>query len=256
MRHDGCMNGTGGGTVDLRTGVGDRADLLDLYAVPAGRWVRANFVSTLDGRATGPDGRSGTINSPADEVVFDALRAMSDVVVVASGTLRAEGYTRLSTPEPWRGHRATLGRPVHPPLVAVTASGDLPERLLHAGTDTGDLLVALTQRTPPRTVSALRERLGEPAVLVCGADQVDPRQLLDELADRGLQQVLTEGGPRLLGSWVDADVVDEICLTLRPLLVGGEGTSILAGAEERLREARLVAGLSFQGDLMLRYHLH
>ncbi len=251
-----AMDGTGGGTVDLRSGVRDRADLLELYAVPPGRWVRANFVSTLDGRATGPDGRSGTINSAADQVVFDALRAMCDVVVVASGTLRAEGYTRLSTPETWRGHRAAMDRPVHPPLVAVTGSGDLPERLLQERADTGDLLVALTQRTDARTVSALRERLGDGAVLVCGAEQVDPLRLLDELSDRGLQQVLTEGGPRLLGSWVDADVVDEICLTLRPVLLGGDGTSILAGAQERLRQSRLVAGLTLQGDLMLRYHLH
>lgn len=250
------MDGTGGGTVDLRSGVGGRADLLDLYAVPPGRWVRANFVSTLDGRATGPDGLSGTINSPADQVVFDALRAMADVVVVAAGTLRAEGYTRLSTPAPWRGHRATQGRTLHPPLVAVTGSGDLPERLLQERSDTGDLMVAVTRRTDPAFVSALRERLGETAVMVCGADQVDPRQLLDQLADRGLEQVLTEGGPRLLASWVDADVVDEVCLTLRPLLLGGAGTSILAGARERLREARLVTALSLQGDLMLRYHLH
>ncbi len=54
------------------------------------------MVTSLDGAATGADGRSGSINNDADHVVFEVLRALSHVVVVGAGTIRAEGYPPLS----------------------------------------------------------------------------------------------------------------------------------------------------------------
>jgi riboflavin biosynthesis pyrimidine reductase len=251
----GAMERSSGGTRDLRSGVTGRDELAELYAVTARQWVRAGFVSTLDGRVGGPDGLSGSIGSPADKVVFDTVRALADVVVVASGTLRAEGYTRLATAPDWLDHRERAGRPPHPPLVAVTASGDLPERLLQERPDTGDLVVAVTRRTDPRRVAGLRDRLGDEAVLVCGTDEVEPEVLLEQLAERGWHHVLLEGGPSLLAQWVDAEVVDELCLTLRPLLLGGGGPSLITGAPERVRQARLLSVLSLDDDLMLRYRL-
>ena len=55
-------------------------------------WLRVNFVSTLDGAVSGADGRSGSINTPADHRVFRVLRELADAVVVGAGTVRAEGY--------------------------------------------------------------------------------------------------------------------------------------------------------------------
>ena len=82
-----------------RLSIGSRLDLAGLataYGAPtdAPRWVRVNMVTTLDGAATGADGVTGSINSPADKIVFDLLRALSDVVVIGAGTARTEGYVR------------------------------------------------------------------------------------------------------------------------------------------------------------------
>ena len=77
-------------------------------------WLRANMVTTLDGSATGADGRSGGINTEADHVVFELLRAQSHAVVVGAGTLRDEGYSSLSVDERWRGLRQGDGLPPHP----------------------------------------------------------------------------------------------------------------------------------------------
>ena len=74
-------------------------------------WVRANFVTTLDGAATGDDGRSGSINTGADRDVFALLRALCDVVLVGAGTARAEGYRRAVVRAPWLKLRQ--GRPAH-----------------------------------------------------------------------------------------------------------------------------------------------
>ena len=97
------------------------SELVDLYAFPRGRrWLRTNFVSTLDGSGVGPDGRSGSINTPADNRVFALQRDLCDAVLVGAGTVRAEGYQRI-TP--------TRRRPVPPALVVVSGSGRVPEGL-------------------------------------------------------------------------------------------------------------------------------
>ena len=123
-------------------------DLLALYAAPSTPWTRANMVTTLDGRATGADGRSGSINSEADKRVFSVLRALASVVVVGAGTVRSEGYRRLRGPERFREHRRRTGLPEHPVLAVVTSTGDLPERLLEPAAGRGRLVVLTSGRIP------------------------------------------------------------------------------------------------------------
>ncbi len=100
------------------------SELADLYAFPRGRWVRTNFVSTLDGSGVGPDGRSGSINTAADNRVFALQRDLCDAVLVGSGTVRAEGYERV-TP--------TRRRATPPALVVVSGSGRVPRGAGRAG---------------------------------------------------------------------------------------------------------------------------
>lgn len=228
------------------------ADLLQAYAVGLAPVVRANFVTTLDGHATGGNGLSGSINSPADKVVFDLLRALADVVVVGAGTIRAEGYGRLRTEDPALVDlRRSAGRPDHPPLAVVTASGDLPEKVLEPDPHAGELLVLCAAAVADK----LAARLGADAVIACGTDTVEASAALEALRARGLPQVLTEGGPHLLGTWIQAGVVDELCLTVRPVVVGGTGPRILEApiGSGPLARFDLAHALAMDGDLMLRY---
>lgn len=193
-------------------------ELIGLFTadVPAGVHVRANMVSSVDGAAAGADGQSGSINGSADWRVFRVLRALADVVLIGAGTARAEGYTALSVPDDLRAARAALGRPDALELAVVT-TGDLPDALLD-----GDRppLVLTTGANPQ--LSALRARIGADRVIVTAdSGHVDARAAVAALADRGLTHVLAEGGPGLLAQLVDADVVDELCLTWSPQLVGG-----------------------------------
>jgi riboflavin biosynthesis pyrimidine reductase len=235
-------------------------ELLHLYAAPASPWARANMVSTLDGRASGPDGRSGSINSAADQQVFACLRALSAVVVVGAGTVRAEGYGRLRAPARFREHRASSWLPEHPVLAVVTASGNLPEHLLEPDPARGRLLVLTTSRVPTAQRERLAGSLGAgDEIVVCGEERVDPATAVTELRERGLGEVLTEGGPHLLRDWVAAGVVDELCLTVRPLLLGGDGRRILDGDGRDdglpLANAETMLVLEVADDLMLRYRL-
>ncbi|NMR19416.1 dihydrofolate reductase family protein [Cellulomonas fimi] len=202
--------------------------LCELYAHPEPRpgdpvWVRANMIGTLDGAATGADGRSGSINGDADHRVFRVLRAMADVVLIGAGTARAEGYGALAVAPELAAARAARGQRVDLELALVSRTGPLPDRLLDA--DRPPLVVTVADRPD---LDALSDRIGADRVLVAGPDRVDLGLALAGLAARGLVRVLAEGGPGVLGQLLAAGLVDELCLTWSPLLVGGPAPRLVA----------------------------
>src|SRR5690242_5336553 len=137
----------------------DAAALADLYVAPARRWLRANFVATLDGAANGPDDRSGSINTEADHVVFDLLRRLTDVVVVGAGTVRSEGYPSLRAEDPSA-----------PVLVVVSHQGQLPPSV--ADGPFGSVYLLTREKADPAALDASRELIGEEFVLTSGKDAV------------------------------------------------------------------------------------
>lgn len=206
----------------------DERTLSALYAHPlpaAGRaaYVRANMVTTLDGAATGADHVSGSINTAADHRAFEVQRAWADVVLVGAGTARAERYRTLTVAPGLAAARAARGQAPHLELAVVSASGALPAELL--STPRPPLVLTVADRAG---LDRLREIVGPDRVIVAGATTVEPARALAALAERGLVRVLTEGGPHLLAELVEHDVVDELCLTTSPLLVGGPASRVLA----------------------------
>lgn len=211
----------------------DDTELARLYAYPPARpgrrtWVRANFISSVDGAAT-VAGRSGGLAGPGDRNLFGLLRTLSDVIVVGAGTVRAENYGGVQLHPAQRQHRRDLGQTEVPQLAIVTGSGRL---------DT-DLRVFTQTELPPMVLTCTaaagetRRRLaGLAEVVDCSdgdPDRVDEEAVLAALSDRGRHRVLTEGGPTLLGSFIERDVLDELCLTVAPYLVGGQAPRIAAG---------------------------
>jgi len=191
-------------------------------------WVRANFVATLDGAATGDDGRSGSINTGADRDVFVLLRALSDVVVVGAGTARAEGYGRAVVRAPWLNLRQ--GRPAHPTTAVFSRSADVPPGLSHARDDSGEVLLVTCERAGDEAIDRARRTLGEQHVIIRGDETVDLSAALDALAARDLRRILCEGGPHLMRDLTASGRLDELCLTIAPTVVGGEHPHITAGA--------------------------
>jgi riboflavin biosynthesis pyrimidine reductase len=194
----------------------DKEALRALYAGPSRPWLRVNFVSTLDGAATGDDGRSGSINTDADFVVFQLLRELADVVVVGAGTVRNEGYVPLRDEDP-----------AAPPLAVVSHTARLPAKL--RGSEPGAVLLVTRGGADPAALDDAREALGEQHVVLAGDERVDLVAARKALEDRGMMQIVSEGGPTLLGTMLSAGVVDELDLTWSPTLVGGDHTRVVAG---------------------------
>ena len=224
--------------IDRLTGAraGEEPDdfrLRELYAAPTLPWLRANMVQTLDGAGAGPDGRSGSINNAVDKRVFDTLRSLSDAVLVGAGTARTEGYG-----------------PVGVPIVLASRAGEVPERLRSAP---GGSVLMVTCATSP-SLEETRSVLGDENVLVLGNDRVDLASLRPALAERGLRNLLCEGGPQLLSGLLAAGQVDELCVTLVPTLVGGVHPRISAGPD-LVRSLELGVLLEESGTLLGRWLL-
>lgn len=230
--------------------------LPQLYAYPDDLtrcWVRSNFISSLDGGATS-DGKSGGLAGPGDKALFGLMRELADVIVVGAGTARVENYGGAQMSAAARQARRERGQSEVPPIAIVTQSG-LLDRDMKVFTQTEVPPLVLTAAA---ALPATRERLGPAAeVLSCsGTDSaaVDITSVLAVLAGRGLLRVLTEGGPSLHATFIEADLLDELCVTLAPVLVGGRARRIATGAgqvQTEMRRAHLLADEA--GYLYTRY---
>jgi riboflavin biosynthesis pyrimidine reductase len=229
-----------------------RQDLAGLYAYPSsGRpWVRANMVTSADGAAT-IRGRSAGLSGDADRSLFALLRSLADVVLVGAGTARAERYSAVRPEELWPGLRN--GKPPVPAIAVVSrrVSLDLDSPLLTAALPQARTILITTEQAPP----GLRaDALHDADVIVAGDDTADLGFALQALADRGYRRVLAEGGPQLLGQLAAAELLDELCLTISPLVASGGASRIAVGTSAaQTGKLELQHVLEEEGHLFCRY---
>jgi riboflavin biosynthesis pyrimidine reductase len=201
-------------------------ELIEAYAPDRSRpAVRINFVTSLDG-AVEVDGYSRGLSGDADRKVFGILRRYADAVMVGAGTLRHEGYRAVRMSDEIRAWRTARGLREHPTLVVVSANLDLdPDSPTFAEAPVRP--VVLTHAGSEDETRAALAKVAD--VVVCGESVVDLRTGVEALRDRGLDQVLCEGGPHLFGSLLAADLIDELCLTVSPMLAGPGAGRIIEG---------------------------
>jgi riboflavin biosynthesis pyrimidine reductase len=235
--------------------------LASLYAYPSaetrhGPWLRANMVVSADGAAS-LDGRSEGLSGPADRLVFSVLRSLADVVLVGARTARVERYRPAAVRHIWPALRD--GRAPTPPIAVVTRDLNLdPDSPLLVSAPAGSRTIVLTTAAAPGTRRAAIARHAD--VIVAGEGELTPAAVIAALAERGHLRLLTEGGPILLTQFTDAGLLDDLCLTVSPVLEGGRAGRILMapegagqagpGAGSRLRLAHV---LEDQGSLLCRY---
>lgn len=219
--------------------------------------VRANMVSSVDGHAT-IEGRVGALTGAADQALLLALRGWCDVLLVGSGTVRAEGYGVVDLPDEVSRLRAARGQSPHPVLAVLSGTADLDPDLpafAQAGPDERPWLVT-TADADAANVRRL-EPYARPLVVESGSDgRPSLPAALAALRAAGQSRVLSEGGPTVLGDLVRDDLVDELFLTVSPRLVGGAGTGILhTAAYPDPVDLQLVEVLGADGEVFLRYRV-
>ena len=223
------------------------ADLPSAVGRPS---VRLNMIVSVDG-GTSWNGVSGGLGGPADKALFAVMRTLADVVLVASGTLRAEHYGPAVLPEDVQATRTARGQRPVPPIAVVSQRCDFDWD--------SDFFHGATERPYVITVSSAADvkiaRAREVAeVIIAGDDLVDLTVAVEDLGRRGVEHVLAEGGPTLNGELATAGLLDEVCVSLAPLLASGDAKRIIAGsALAQLARLRLRSILEEDDYLFLRY---
>jgi riboflavin biosynthesis pyrimidine reductase len=202
--------------------------VLEAYDVPRTRhpnrpWIGLCMVASVDG-STVVDQRSAGLSSPTDSKVLHTLRDLADVILVGAATVRIEGY----------GAPARRGQRVG--VVSRTGDVDPSSELFTSGAG----FLVIPESAPPSDVPAIRAGVGE----------LDLRAAVAQIEARFVQ---CEGGATLNAAMFDADVIDEINLTVSPQVCGGDGPRLAAGAGDLVRPYRLAQICEEDGFLFTRY---
>ncbi len=214
-------------------------------------WVTAHMVAGLDGCTT-VGGRVGALSTAPDKALFTDLRTIADVVLVGAGTVREEGYGPVRLSPARTEQRVERGLPATPPVAVVSRSLalDWDAPVFQGAPPHARTMVVTCAAAPRERLEAAQQRAD---VVVAGDEAVDPATMLTELAARGLHTVLCEGGPHLLGQLVAAGCVDELCLTISPMMGGDPLPVAVFGPGDPLTGFSLAHVLRDGETLFLRY---
>lgn len=241
---------------DSDTSLSD-AEVWRSYPWPDGAaspFVRANMATSVDGRVTGSHGHSSDVSSGADRRVFRILRASCDAIVVGARTAITENYGEVHVAATLAALRARDGRGSAPRVVVVTGTGDIdPNSTVFTGPRRPIVLTCRSAATDDLRLVA--------DVVICGDRSVDLRAGITGLGSLGLGRILCEGGPQLLNSMFRADLVDDLCATTAPMLIGPPepelvgSASLLAGKAWPAppRQLELASVLEEAGTLLCRW---
>ncbi|MSQ42020.1 MAG: deaminase [Dehalococcoidia bacterium] len=221
--------------------------------------VLVNMVTSLDGKAV-IEGTERGLGSAADARLMQELRSNVDMVLNGAGTLRASGSSSRVDDADLLALRAERGTPGSPLAAVLSGSGDLPLERPFFTSAAFDAVVYLTERTPQKRVEAIAAT-GRRVVMLEAGDEVRSmlRHMRRELA---VGVLLVEGGPRLNGELFELGAVDELFLTLSPLVVGGHHlpTAVEGARAPALDTVTRLEPLSAvpnpeTGELYLRYRV-
>lgn len=211
--------------------------------------LRVHMVASVDGAATDERGRTGALGGPADKEIFRTLRALADAILVGAGTVRIEDYGPHRLRADLRERREADGRALPAPIVVVSRSLEL-DYAAPLFTEAEVPTVVLTCEAAPAALRRQAERAGR--VLVVGGEAVDLPAGLERLrVEEGLAHIVCEGGPSLNVPLFRASLVDELCVTFAPRLIGW-GPRILDELD-RPRELDLMSLCEEDGELYARY---
>jgi riboflavin biosynthesis pyrimidine reductase len=213
--------------------------------------VTGHMVAGLDGTAS-VDGRVGALSTTPDQALFRRMRQIADVVLVGAETVRREGYGPVTLTEEAKEQRRRQGQSPTPPLAVVSRSlaFDWTARVFtDAPEDARTHVITCAGADPERRAEA--EKVAE--VIVAGDDRVDPAAAMLALAGLGRRVVLCEGGPTWLGELVAADRLDELCLSISPVMGGDPLPVSVTPPGAGLARFELKGAMAEDDTVFLRY---
>lgn len=202
---------------------------------PGGRpWLFTNMVASLDGAAA-VDGLSGPMGDDDDRLMFRALRASADAILVGAGTVNAEGYRPPQLSPEVSAARTKAGRNERPIIAVVSASLSIDPELELFSDPTYRPIIFTSDRADAANLVTLADKAD---IVNLGQSRVDLTAAVHHLGAAGFATILSEGGPTLNGQLIRAGLIDEWNLTLAPLLVGGNAPRPAHGTDDTSESPR------------------
>jgi riboflavin-specific deaminase-like protein len=216
-------------------------------------YVFVNMVASVDG-ATVVNGVSRPLGSPGDRHIFFLLRSLADAILVGAGTVRTEGYGPPKIRDAFTEGRRRRGQPPVPRLAIVTHTVNLPWDAALFGSPESRPYVVAPQNADAQRLEAAADVAD---VITAGSPRLDLSAALVQLGERGIRALLCEGGPTLNAALMEEGLVDELCLTISPTLVGAAAGQRIVGQPSLPSPVgmRLATVLEEGGNLYLRYLL-
>ena len=170
---------------------------------------------SIDGYIGGATSRL-LLSNDADFDRVDEVRASCDAILVGAATVRVDNPRLLVRSPARRDQRAARGAAPSPTKVTVTRRAELdPDANFFTAGDVEKLVYCARPRVPDA-----RARLDPVATVVDVGNSVDMRNLSGNLADRGVERLMVEGGGKVHTQFLTDDLVDELQLVVAPLFVG------------------------------------
>jgi riboflavin biosynthesis pyrimidine reductase len=222
-----------------------------LYAYPdRQRWLAVNYVSSADG-AVEVGGRARRLSNPPDRKVLQLGSDLADVLLVGATTAMVEEFRGVHPDEATLERRRRHGLHDVPPTAVVTTGRSLPADAPVISEATAPTLVITCAAAPIKKQKAWEAAGAE--LIIAGDDSVDLVSAIEALTDRGLRRIDCEGGPHLFGGLLAAGVVDELRLTISPLLVSGTHERIATGTPLDPVDLELASVVAEDGVMLVRY---
>lgn len=179
-------------------------------------YVTLSCAMSIDGYLDSASPRKLAMSNPEDFDRVDQLRADSDAIMVGASTVRRDDPRLLVRSVERRLVRLAGGRTSSPAKVTVTATGELPRESAFFTAGEVEKLVYC----PSAQARGIGMRLGTAATVIGLGPEVAMGALVDDLAARGMNRLMVEGGGRLLTQFLIDEIADELQLVVAPFFVG------------------------------------
>ncbi|WP_084468609.1 pyrimidine reductase family protein [Nocardiopsis trehalosi] len=229
----------------------DDGELERLYTYPdRPRWLVANFVASTDG-AVEVGGKARPLSTPPDRKVLQLGSDLADVLLIGATTAMVEDFRGVHPDQHTLARRHRHGLADIPPTAVVTTGRSLPADAPVITQARVPTLVLTCATAPDATRRAWTDSGAE--VVIAGEETVDLAAAVAALTERGLRRIDCEGGPHLFGALTAAGLVDELRLTISPLLTAGPAGRIATGPPTTPADLTLATALAEDDTLLLRY---
>ncbi len=220
-------------------------------------FVFINAAMSADGKISTVERRQTRISGKRDFDRVDSLKADCDAIMVGIGTVLSDNPSLTVKSKTRREERRKARKEENPLRIVVDNKARTPVDAAILNKSEGRRIIAVSKQAIVEDV----ERLGEKAeILICGKEEVNLRDLLYLLWQRGVSRLMVEGGATLNWSLISQGLVDEIYIYVGNMIIGGENAPTLVDGEGFVVEGKMVkleflSAENMDEGILLRWHV-